>query len=215
MMEKQGMGLVNTPFVAYVRFDVRQVRKKCHFIHMECTDWVFRNDGFSFFKIRTVVTYITLHIPPIYSFISTLGALEKSETKSFPKTFESQARFLLFFSILILGLLFFVFIPSFIGFRLNKDCRSEVLPSFVQNLVCEPMGKDKEIIEDVDVEWTSTDSSDSSSDDEKLASTIRCSRFEHEFHQNQRGAETSNEATERNRMATTSEAKVLSIPLIA
>ncbi|GMN55830.1 hypothetical protein TIFTF001_024953 [Ficus carica] len=51
------------------------------------------------------------------------------------------------------------------------------------------MDKDKQPIEDVDVEWTSTDSSDSSSDDE-LVSTMRRSRLEHEYHQSRRGAET-------------------------
>ncbi|GMN20690.1 hypothetical protein TIFTF001_039954 [Ficus carica] len=61
------------------------------------------------------------------------------------------------------------------------------------------MDKKKEIIEDVDVEWTSTDSSDSSSDDEELASTIRRSRFEHEFQHSRRDVGTSNEASERNR----------------
>ena len=77
------------------------------------------------------------------------------------------------------------------------------------------MDKEKQIIEDVEVEWTSTDSSDSSSDDEEWASTIRHSRLEHEIRQGGRGAETSNEATERNRAVTTSEAEVLSIPPIA
>ncbi|GMN62729.1 hypothetical protein TIFTF001_031817 [Ficus carica] len=77
------------------------------------------------------------------------------------------------------------------------------------------MDKKKEIIEDVDVEWTSTDSSDSSSDDEELASTIRRSRFEHEYQHSRRGAETSNEASERNRPATTSGEQIQSIPPIA
>ena len=77
------------------------------------------------------------------------------------------------------------------------------------------MDKEKQIIEDVEVEWTSTDSSDSSSDDEELISTIRRSRFEHEFQQGRRGAETSSEATDRSRPASTSGAEVLSIPPIA
>ena len=69
------------------------------------------------------------------------------------------------------------------------------------------MDKDKQIIEDVEVEWTSSDSSDSSSDDED-------SRFEHELLHNRKGAETSNEASKRNRPTTTSGAEVLSIPPI-
>ncbi|GMN69445.1 hypothetical protein TIFTF001_038496 [Ficus carica] len=77
------------------------------------------------------------------------------------------------------------------------------------------MDKKKQVIEDVDVEWTSTDFSDSSSDDEELMSTIRHSRFEHEFQHSRTGAGTSNEASERSRQATTSGAKVLSIPPIA
>ncbi|GMN62716.1 hypothetical protein TIFTF001_031794 [Ficus carica] len=76
------------------------------------------------------------------------------------------------------------------------------------------MDKDKQPIEDVDVEWTSTDSSDSSSDDE-LVSTIHRSRFEHEYQQSRRGAEMSSEASERNRPASTSEEEILSIPPIA
>ncbi|GMN70130.1 hypothetical protein TIFTF001_039175 [Ficus carica] len=77
------------------------------------------------------------------------------------------------------------------------------------------MDKQKEIIDDVDVEWTSTDSSDSSSDNEELMSTIRRSRLEHEFLQSQMGAGTSNEASERSRPATTSGEEHLSIPPIA
>ncbi|GMN30389.1 hypothetical protein TIFTF001_046425 [Ficus carica] len=77
------------------------------------------------------------------------------------------------------------------------------------------MDKQKEVIDDVDVEWTSTDSSDSSSDDEELMSTIRRSRLEYEFQQSQMGAGTSNEASERNRPATTSGEEHLSIPPIA
>ncbi|GMN68318.1 hypothetical protein TIFTF001_037375 [Ficus carica] len=76
------------------------------------------------------------------------------------------------------------------------------------------MDKQKEVIDDVDVEWTSTDSSDSSSDDE-LVSTIHRSRFEHEYQQSRRGAETSSEASERNRPATTSGEEILSTPPIA
>ncbi|GMN19702.1 hypothetical protein TIFTF001_042912 [Ficus carica] len=41
------------------------------------------------------------------------------------------------------------------------------------------------------------------------------SRLEHEYHQSRRGAETSNEASERNRTATTSGEEILSIPPIA
>ncbi|GMN54014.1 hypothetical protein TIFTF001_023144 [Ficus carica] len=77
------------------------------------------------------------------------------------------------------------------------------------------MDKQKEVIDDVDVEWTNTDSSDSSSDNEELMSTIRRSRFEHEFQHNQMGAGTSNEASERSRPATTSGEELVSIPPIA
>ncbi|GMN27825.1 hypothetical protein TIFTF001_044164 [Ficus carica] len=77
------------------------------------------------------------------------------------------------------------------------------------------MDKQKEVIDDVDVEWTSTDSSDSSSDNEELMSTIRRSRLEYEFQQSQKGAGTSNKASERNRPATTSGEEHLSIPPIA
>ncbi|GMN19658.1 hypothetical protein TIFTF001_039862 [Ficus carica] len=76
------------------------------------------------------------------------------------------------------------------------------------------MDKQKEVIDDVDVEWTSTDSSDSSSDDEELMSIIRRSRLEYEFQQSQIGAGTS-EASERNRPATTSGEEFVSIPPIA
>ncbi|GMN69688.1 hypothetical protein TIFTF001_038732 [Ficus carica] len=77
------------------------------------------------------------------------------------------------------------------------------------------MDKQKEVIDDVDVEWMSTDSSDSSSDDEELMLTIRRSRLEHEFQQNQMGAGTSNEASERSRPVTTSGEEFVSIPPIA
>ena len=77
------------------------------------------------------------------------------------------------------------------------------------------MDKEKQVIEDVDVEWTSTDSSLNSSDDEEWTSTVRQSRFEHEVRQGGRGAETSSEAAERNRAATTSGEEILSIPPIA
>ncbi|GMN33994.1 hypothetical protein TIFTF001_041985 [Ficus carica] len=77
------------------------------------------------------------------------------------------------------------------------------------------MDKEKQPIEDVDVEWTTTDSSDSSSDNEELMSTIRRSRFEQEFQHSQMGAGTSNEASERSRPATTSGEEILSIPPIA
>ncbi|GMN21095.1 hypothetical protein TIFTF001_040034 [Ficus carica] len=43
------------------------------------------------------------------------------------------------------------------------------------------MDKQKEVIDDVDVEWTSTDSSDSSSDNEELMSTIHRSRGRYGF----------------------------------
>ncbi|GMN64825.1 hypothetical protein TIFTF001_033886 [Ficus carica] len=76
------------------------------------------------------------------------------------------------------------------------------------------MDKDKQPIEDVDVKWTSTDSSDSSSNDE-LVLSIHRSRFEHEYQQSRRGAETSSEASERNRPASTSGEEILSIPPIA
>ena len=58
------------------------------------------------------------------------------------------------------------------------------------------MDKEKQIVEDVDVEWTSSDSSDSSSDDE-LVETLRRSRFESEFLQHRHGAESSNVRQER------------------
>ncbi|GMN65303.1 hypothetical protein TIFTF001_034360 [Ficus carica] len=77
------------------------------------------------------------------------------------------------------------------------------------------MDKQKEVIDNVDVEWTSTDSSDSSSDNEELMSTIRRSRFEHEFQQSQMGAGKSNEASERSRPATTLGEELVSIPPIA
>ncbi|GMN73353.1 hypothetical protein TIFTF001_053679, partial [Ficus carica] len=76
------------------------------------------------------------------------------------------------------------------------------------------MDKEKQPIEDVDVEWTSTDSSDSSSDNEELMSTIRRSRFEHEFQHSQMGAGMS-EASKRSRPATTLGKEILSIPPIA
>ena len=77
------------------------------------------------------------------------------------------------------------------------------------------MDKEKQIIEDVEVKWTSTDSSDNSSDNDEWASTVRQSRFEHEIRQDGRRAETSSEASRRNRAATTLGAEVLSIPPIA
>ncbi|GMN64156.1 hypothetical protein TIFTF001_033227 [Ficus carica] len=55
------------------------------------------------------------------------------------------------------------------------------------------MDKEKQLIEDIDVEWTTTDSSDSSSDNEELMSTIH----------------------QRSRPATTSGKAILSIPPIA
>ncbi|GMN69670.1 hypothetical protein TIFTF001_038714 [Ficus carica] len=59
------------------------------------------------------------------------------------------------------------------------------------------MDKQKEVIDDVDVEWTSTDSSDSSLDNEELMSTIRRSKFEHEFQHSQMGVGTSNKPPRR------------------
>ena len=77
------------------------------------------------------------------------------------------------------------------------------------------MDKQKEVIEDMNVDWTSTESSDSSSDDE-VASIIHRSKLEHEYQQSRRDAGTSNEAAERNRPATTSAVEeALSIPPIA
>ncbi|GMN65286.1 hypothetical protein TIFTF001_034369 [Ficus carica] len=77
------------------------------------------------------------------------------------------------------------------------------------------MDKKKQVVEDMDVEWTSTDSSDSNSDDDELASTIRRSRFEYEFEHKRADTGTSNEASERSWLATTSGAEALSIPHVA
>ena len=77
------------------------------------------------------------------------------------------------------------------------------------------MDKEKQIIEDVDVEWTSSDSSDSSSDDEELAEILHRSRFKNEYFQNRQGAESSNGGQQRNQPASTSGVEVLSIPPIA
>ena len=73
----------------------------------------------------------------------------------------------------------------------------------------------KQPVDDVVVEWTSSDSSDSDSDNEEWASILRHSKAEYDLLQMQKGAETSNEASERNRSATVSGAGVLLIPLIA
>ena len=73
------------------------------------------------------------------------------------------------------------------------------------------MDKEKQIIENVEIEWTRTDSSDNSSDDEKWVSIVRHSIFENEVRQRGRGAETSSEAAERNRAATTSGEEILLI----
>ena len=70
-------------------------------------------------------------------------------------------------------------------------------------------------MEDIDIDWTTSDSSNSNSDDEELMAAIRHSRLEHEFRHNHNGAGTSNEAAERNRPATTSGEVRLSIPPIA
>ena len=77
------------------------------------------------------------------------------------------------------------------------------------------MDKEKQIVEDVEVEWTSSDSSDSGSDDEELIKTLRRSKFEAEFFHNRHGVESSNVRQERDRPATISGADVLSIPPIA
>ncbi|GMN62686.1 hypothetical protein TIFTF001_031768 [Ficus carica] len=77
------------------------------------------------------------------------------------------------------------------------------------------MDKEKQIIEDVDVEWTSTNSDESTFADEEWASTIRLSKVEHESLQNRKGAETSNKASERNRLVTMSGIGILSILPIA
>ena len=77
------------------------------------------------------------------------------------------------------------------------------------------MDKEKQVIEDVTVEWTSTDTSDSNSDDEELAEALRRSKFDNEFSQNRNGAGTSGAEQERNQPATISGAGVLSIPPIA
>ena len=77
------------------------------------------------------------------------------------------------------------------------------------------MDKEKQIIEDVEVEWTSSESSASGSEDEELVETIRRSRFEAEFNHNRSGAESSTVRQERDRPATISGADVLSIPPIA
>ncbi|GMN70507.1 hypothetical protein TIFTF001_039550 [Ficus carica] len=76
------------------------------------------------------------------------------------------------------------------------------------------MDKEKQIIEDIEVEWTSTDSSDSSSNDE-LVSNIHRSRFEYKFEHRRNDTGTSNIASERSRPATTSSVEALSIPPIA
>ncbi|GMN59014.1 hypothetical protein TIFTF001_028106, partial [Ficus carica] len=73
----------------------------------------------------------------------------------------------------------------------------------------------KRHINEVVVDWTRSDSDDSSSDDDEWPSAIRRSRFEFESHQSRRGTETNNEAIERNRKATTSGTGILSIPQIA
>ncbi|GMN56291.1 hypothetical protein TIFTF001_025404 [Ficus carica] len=56
---------------------------------------------------------------------------------------------------------------------------------------------------------------ESSSDDDELASTIRRSRFEYEFEHKRTDTGTSNEASERSQPATTSGAEALSIPPVA
>ena len=77
------------------------------------------------------------------------------------------------------------------------------------------MDKDKQIVEDVEVEWTSSESNDSGSEDEELVEALRRSKFDAEFNDNQHGAESSNVRQERDRPATISGADVLSIPPIA
>ncbi|GMN28788.1 hypothetical protein TIFTF001_041224 [Ficus carica] len=73
----------------------------------------------------------------------------------------------------------------------------------------------KRSIEEVVVDWTCSDSDDSSSDDDEWSSAIHRLRFEFESYQSRRGAKTSNEAIERNRLATTSGTEIPSIPPIA
>ena len=77
------------------------------------------------------------------------------------------------------------------------------------------MNRGKQPIEDVVVEWTSSDSDESDSGDEELASILRHSKAEYELLKKRKGTETSNEASERNWPATMWGASVLSIPSIA
>ncbi|GMN62572.1 hypothetical protein TIFTF001_031652 [Ficus carica] len=136
--------------------------------------------------------YITLHIP-IFFFLFLRGAFKRSESEflKFLKLFEFSGKIYLlllhfegFASFWVfLWVFWFVVLrvhPNLLGISIQKTFRSEVSPSFVQNSVCDPMDKEKQSIGDVDVEWTSTDSSDSSSDNEELMSTIHRSRFEHD-----------------------------------
>ena len=76
------------------------------------------------------------------------------------------------------------------------------------------MAKDKQIIVDIDIEWTSTDSDESSSDDEELVSTnvrgLNMNSIKVE-----RVVRRATIKTERNRTTTTLGSEVLSIPSIA
>ncbi|GMN45102.1 hypothetical protein TIFTF001_014296 [Ficus carica] len=73
----------------------------------------------------------------------------------------------------------------------------------------------KQPIENVVVDWTSSDSDESNSDDEEWASVLHRSRKEYESFQMWKGAETSNEASERNQPAIVLGEGILSIPSIA
>ncbi|GMN48553.1 hypothetical protein TIFTF001_017728 [Ficus carica] len=71
------------------------------------------------------------------------------------------------------------------------------------------MDRGKQPIEDVVVERTSNDSDESDSGDEEWASVLRRSKAEYELLQMRKGAEMSNEASERSRLATVSGAGIL------
>lgn len=76
------------------------------------------------------------------------------------------------------------------------------------------MDKARGLEEDVDV-LVNIDSEDNDTEDDELASVLRCSREEHECLQNRKGTESSNEASGRNRPAMVLGAGALSIPPIA
>ncbi|GMN64740.1 hypothetical protein TIFTF001_033803 [Ficus carica] len=69
--------------------------------------------------------------------------------------------------------------------------------------------------EDEFIDWTSSDFDESDSNDEEWASVLHLSKVEYESLQMRKGAETSNEASERSRSATMAGAGILSIPPIA